>query len=584
MLPSANISAQTAGHLVPVVDLLLSSESEPVDPPPPPPPPPPPDALDTKVLLTAGPGIAPDSTELVTFGLPIAENVISNLDDIRVSIGGTESRICIEQTMTWWGSDSIRAIKVQLRNVDMTGGDVEVSISDAGRNTTRDLSCLPTTDGWESAGPVKSNELAPRIFAIHDLDYLAESDLVPPYQPAPAVQDNFESYVVRQVNQWSGGLDFDDSRSANWLFDRSTAYFKSYMSTGRVELLKEAALSKQYYFQFVRNDASNPHPSGSSGCWNRTGVACADGKYIAPQQAKLALALLGDDTQWDSALIVKMAQQADLGWNQYHCSRSAPTDQNFGFTERACGLIGLALLTGYEMTGDSGLLSTMNEIIAYLKSIQQTVFDWDSNNSWTPKSGAFTHDIDVHEGNHSVNSAPEDYTDGQGFSPWMSENTADFLWQAYWLTGHTDIPEMLRRLGNAIDLYGFTSAYHSPSQTHVVKSEFGSSHRTLSCNTEKDATELLYFGSAYAGDSQRTDGDWWRYFTDSHNIEVVLPLAAAYYFESSSASKTRLRARIDKIMNGMINTNCANGGSTKRLFNWQHRSNSIRTWQWVDGQ
>ena len=568
------------GTMVPVMDLILDEEAEP-DPPVDPPPP---EAFQTIVILVADESVSPRSNELVTFGLPFAENELTDLAQIQVSSDGFELPICIEQTMTWWGSNSIRAVKIQLRNVDMRVGNKEILITDTGRDTGRDLSCLPVTNGWKAAGSTKSNELHPRIFALHDMEYLATTRLIPPYQPAPETPDAFENYVVKQVTDWSGALNYDASRHANWLFDRSTAYFKNYMTTGRVDLLKEAVLSKQYYFQFVRNDNVDPRPQGGSGCWTKPTTACADGKYIAPQQAKLALALVGDDSQWDHELLIKMAQQADLGWNQYGCSRPAPTDQNFGFTERGCGLVGLAQLSVYEVTGDSGVLATMNEIIDYLKAIQQTEFSWDTNNGWTPKSGAFTHDIEVHEGHESVSSAPENYTDGQGFSPWMSENSADFLWQAYWVTGDTDLPEMLRRLGNAIDLYAFTSVYNASNGKHDTLDIFSGDNRASDCNTESADTELLYFGSAYASGNQRASHGWWRGATDQHNIEVVLPLAAAYYFETNNANKTRLSARINKMIDGMVNDECAEVSGPWRLFNWQHRSNSVRTWFWVEDQ
>lgn len=535
------------------------------------------------MTLVADTQVTPSSSELVTFGLPIAKGVLNDTDEVRVAINGVEQPICITQSMTWWQDNSVRAIRVQLQGVNMTGGSVIVSVSDQGRNTARDFNCKPLYDGWTQAGAEKSQEMYPRVFALHDRTYLTESGVTPPFSAAPATPDAFEKYLNTQHSSWSGALNFDDSSSANWLFDRSSAYFKAYLSTTNVEFLKEAILSKQYYFQFVRKDGNDPAPPGGRGCWERTGINCADGKFIAPQQAKLALMLAGDDSQWDNDLINDMARQADIGWYQPHCSRGAPTDQNFYMTERACGLNGLSLLVAYEMTGDADVLAKMNETIAFLKSVQQTEFSWDVNNNWLPKSGAFTHDIDVHEGNESQTSAPDDYTDAQGFSPWMSENIADFLWQAYWVTGNQDIPQMLRMLGNAIELYAFTSSYNATSGNFERKPEYGDS-RALFCNTERQVTELLYFASAYVSDERKVTGDWWSWYTDLHNIEVVLPLATAYYFETNSAVKRRLKARIEKILAGMLNQNCAQRGNTKRAFNWQHRSNSVRTWYWINEQ
>lgn len=538
--------------------------------------------LDTTITLTADTAITPTIAELVTFGLPIAEGMISSTDQIRVEQNNIALPVAVSAGMRWhWSDNSLRSVTIQLHNVDMSSGDIVLTITDDGRDTSGDLIMQPVLDGWVAAGADKAGMSYPRIFALHDTDYLADSGLIPPYAPAPAVQDDYENLVVGQYTNWSGDLDYDASRSGDWLFDRSTAYFKNYMTTGRVEFLKEAILSKQYYFTFVRNDGVEPAPP--DGCWQRTDVACADGKYIAPQQAKLAWALLGDDTQWDNNLINNMARQASIGWNQYGCTADAPTRESFGFTERGCGLVGLSQVVAYEMTADAQALATLNDIRAYLKTVQQTEFSWDTAYGWLPKSGAFTHDIGVHEGVYSPGSAPEGLTDDQGFSPWMSENIADFLWQAYWITGNADIPEMLRLLGNAIDDYGFTSVYNEATGNHERLGFFTGNSRTFSCNRERADTELLYFGSAYAGDAQRSSDDWWQWYSDSHNIEVVLPLALAYYFESDVDNRTKLQARIEKMSYGWAHGGCASsGGSTLRMFNWQHRSNSIRTWDWID--
>ena len=274
-----------------------------------------------------------------------------------------------------------------------------------------------------------------------------------------------------------------------------------------------------------------------------------------------------------------MALQADIGWNQ-HGTRDVYDEENEGFTERAAGLVGLAEITAYEMTGNATVLSHLTERITNLKDMQQTEKSWDIANGWTPKSGSFQHNIEVHEGSESPTSAPLGATDQRGFSTWMSENIADFLWQTYWITNNSDIPEMLRLLANAVDTYGFTTSYNAGS--YVRKTPF-SEDRSHGCQTEGFSTDMLYFGSAYASDAQLAAGDWWLWYTDTHGIETVLTIAAGYYFETNAAVRTRLSSRINKMIDGWTNTTCGAGGGTPRLWNWQHRGNSVRTWEWIDG-
>jgi hypothetical protein len=532
--------------------------------------------VNTEITLVADSTVTATSSELVTFALPFAEGEVTSLDEINVSIGANEQAVYVEQGLTWWSDNSIRSATIQMQNVDMSGGDVTLTVTDAGFNVAR-LTEQPHANGWATAGANKNSLQFPRIFALHDKQYLADSGLIPPYDPAPDIQDSFETYQVAQFDNWAGGLDYSTSTAGNWLFDRSSSMFKAYMTTGRVEFLKEAFLSKQFYFTHVRNVGDPVAAAGGDGCFEYGGVACADGKYIAPQQAKLALGLVGDSSQWDNSLIVEMALQADIGWNQYG-TRDAFDNENEGFTERGAGMAGLAELTAWEITGDATVLSHMNERIASLKDMQQTVKSWDTSNGWTPKSGGFTHNIDVHEGVHNEGSAIVGDTDARGFSAWMSENIADFLWQAYHVTGNTDAPEMLRLLANAVESYGFTSSYDTVSNSYSRKAAFTGQNRTQSCNTTGANTDHVYMASAYASDVQLADNDWWPYYSDNHNIETVLTLSAGYRFETDSDNKEELLARINEIQAGWINTNCAAVFSNvHRLFNWQHRSNSIRT-------
>jgi len=539
--------------------------------------------LNTSVRLTPDSQVTPNSNELVTFALPLAQGVVKSTNELNVAINGIEQAIFAKPGLKWhWQDNSIRSVTIQLQNIDMRNGDITLSITNSGRNIQNDLTEIAHKKGWATAGENKAYMQYPRIFALHNTHYLSKTGLIPPFLPAPDIDDSFEKYQVEQFNRWSKNLNFSKSSGANWLFDRSSAYFKVYMTTGRVEFLKEAFLSKQFYFSKVRNDDSKPAKAGGRGCWLWKGVACADGKYIAPQQAKLAWALVGDNSQWDNSLIIDMALQSDLGWNQY-ASRDSFDKENEGFTERGVGMAGLAEISAFEMTGSIKILDHLKQRIASLVDMQQTEKTWDLANNWIPKSGGFEHSYNVHEGNHNEKSAPRNKSNDRAFSPWMSENISDFLWQSYWITKDKKIPEMLRRLGNAIEEYGFTSRYIGNEQ-YQLKSAFSKTKQThtKSCNKTAKETDLVYFASKWANDKTITSNDFWPYYSDTHNIETVLILATAYYFERDAKNQLKLASRIDKLIEGWAHVQCGRVFSNvHRLFNWQHRSNSIRTWQWI---
>jgi len=541
-------------------------------------------ALNTTVTLTADGTITPTASEIVTFGLPLAEGDVYNLNDIRVLIDGVEQMISIEAGLTWhWSDSSLRSVTIQLRNADMTDGDVKVSITDAG-NAAPTRSFLPHHDGWATGPADKANMPFPRVFAVHDLDYLASTGIIPPYTPGTS-GEGVGQLQSEQFDNGFGDLDFSVNGAgsqASYLFDRATAMMKAYMATGEIKFLKEGFMTKQLYFSHIRDDGASPARTGGEGCFTFGSVNCRDGKYIYTEPAKLAWALLGDNSQWDNSLIDNMAFQADLG--DYQAStRDLYDSESELFTERAAGLVGLAELAAYEITGNPRVLAHLNERIDSLKDMQQVEKSWEKENGWIPKSGAFTHSWCRHEG--CASGYPGDgTTDDRRFSPWMSENIADFLWQAYNITGRSDIPEMLRLLGNAIDLYGFTSSYLSGvglSSTYQNKN--GLNTITLSCSAADPApTSMLYSGSAFA--SAEALSETALAYTDQHNVEVILPLALAFYFETNSDSRTRLYSRIKHLERQWLSNtpeDCSRLTRPPRVFNWQHRSNSVRTWNWV---
>ena len=289
-----------------------------------------------------------------------------------------------------------------------------------------------------------------------------------------------------------------------------------------------------------------------------------------------------------------MAIQADVGWNQ-HASSDPYNAENEGFTERGAGISGLAEINAFEITGDQAVLDTMNARLNSLRDMQQVEQPWDSANGWLPKSGAFTHSWGAHEG---MGFPGGGNADDRRFSPWMSENIADFLWQVYHVFAPDsellalppeEVGEMLRLLGNAIDLYGFTSSYVGGQGLDAdYETKSGMETIYISCAARNnEAVSLLYSGSAYASaealqHTAMNDGG----YADQHNVEVLLPLSAALYFETDTSNQDRLMARMAHIERQWFNNrpkDCSTifHPQVYRLFNWQHRSNSAATMSWV---
>ena len=534
----------------------------------------------TNITLSMADGIAATKSETVTFGIPFKIGEVSTIDQIKVTQNNIEIPIAAQTGLIWWSDGSIRSVSIQVQEMDMTDGDIILSISTELRDISLDLQFQDPMLFWETGSSIKAMMPFPRVFALHDLVYLSESQIVAPYL-VKSETDQFDDYQNLQFDDWVKEFVYPNSSKGDWLFDRPSALFKAYLNTGRKDILKEAFQAKQFYFTHIRTTGPPPSEQGGIGCWTFGTTACADGKYIYTQPAKLALALMGDDTQWDNELIINMALQADLGWNQ-HNTRDSYDSESEGFTERGAGLVGLCELNAYELTGETVLLNHLNERIDNLEAMQQTEQVWDIANGWIPKSGAFTHSVGVHEGWFSPSNAPLGNSEDRGFSTWMSENLVDFLWQTYWLTGNDKCPEMLRLFSHAINNYGFVSEYDVDSQSFKKKTDyFFTPFRGHPCIENPLETDLVYFGSAYASPNTLGNEDWYAWFTNLHNVETILSLAAGYYFETDIDERTILKARLDALDNTIFNNECARVSATKRLWNWQHRSNAKRTWDWI---
>ncbi len=554
--------------------------------------------LNTSVTLVADSEITASNSEVVTFGLPLKEGVISHTRDIRVELGGIELPVYTESGMRWhWKENSLRSITIQLQNIDMSNGNVDLIITNNGRNNNNDLEKQAFPAGWVSSGTNKANMQYPRVFALHNQDYLADSKLIPPFVTTQ-IGTEYDLHYKKQHQEWNSDYVFDDTHgNSPWLFDRPTTYFKHYMGTSdiesRVAFLKEAILSKQFYFDYIRNDGSQPAAAGGSGSFTFGTTLHGDGKYIQTQSAKLAWALVGDNSQWDMTLIKNMDLQARIGDSQPYFRYPFDSEDEH-FTERSEGLVNLNGLNAYEITGDESIRSHLETRIGYLQQ-HMNLQDWDVINGW-PEAGYWRHSFERHENLDGIHT-PGD-ADDMGSSPWMTQIVIDFLWQYHNQIGDFRIPAMFVSTAKAVEEWGFTHNYDTVTDTYTREVDFENAPppnhyvKNSGCNSRPES-EQLYFMSDIASNSAtgRLAPDKWRDHTDGHT-EVVLGLALAYLYETDPIQKEKYEARIRVVMDARF-PECAHNlyvgehdptDNSYRLFNWQHGSNSIRTWRWVQEQ
>lgn len=164
----------------------------------------------------------------------------------------------------------------------------------------------------------------------------------------------------------------------------------------------------------------------------------------------------------------------------------------------------------------------------------------------------------------------------QGFSPWMSVYIADYLWQQYCLLATPEIPEMLRRLGNAINARGFISVPNDDGTfTRDIWSYSASPGRGF--NRDTNASYPLYLCSDIAPREVLYHGG----FMDTHT-EVFFPVALALLWETDAARRRKLRARCERVEYALFHDKAVHAPNPRRLLNWQHSAAPLRTWKFVE--
>jgi len=245
------------------------------------------------------------------------------------------------------------------------------------------------------------------------------------------------------------------------------------------------------------------------------------------------------------------------------------------FSERSAGLTLLAKIAAYELLPEHSetLLDNINKRIDVLYEMQHSNPD---NNGF---DGTFRHSWARHEGSEYNGNEPND----RRFSPWMSENLVDALWQYYQIESSEKVRTMLEGIAKGTLNWGF-----SGSKGYIDK--FGSSLSNLpnganwgnGCsNTLQDKPKpiLLYSGSSIADSAslistQNSEG----WYSDSHHPQAILTLAIGYHFSTDPAEKEEFQALIQDIHDSYFTTLCGQGSSTIRKFNWNNRSNSWGTY------
>ncbi len=483
----------------------------------------------------------------VTLGIPFPPGMLRDAASVHlIDEHGGAIPAAVVPTLYWHFLDgSIRAVRVQF-HADLDGDRRTLHFSIG-------LPDAPKAQGWPYAdglvvGP--DGVRVPGVLATLNPQWMVASLIAGPQQ-ASLSPGAYDRYVATQF-QWAAKLPRDDGSA--WLFDRPTTLYQAYVRTGREDYLAAAIESYRFYMSHLRRFGAPGWPLCGGG-WSLGKVNVCDPKYVYVEPILFALGLSGDDVDHDDALIERMVGAWDTGgWNFAAGPYDKPEQR---FTEREAGLGLLATVSAYEITGDKAYLIRIDSRLGWLYQHQQ------HNPDGLGNDGSWRNSWQVHEGD-SYNPA----TDVRGTSPWMTENIIDGLWHAWQVTGDQRIPTMITGFGRYMERHGWIDLDTIRSKQTDWRNPCSGSQGQIS----------WYWSSAHASEKQLVtiqNSEGW--YSDGHNVEMMLPVAAARYFETDPVQQKALDKRLAQLSSS-YDTRCAAISDTPRRFNWNNRGVGVVQW------
>ena len=386
----------------------------------------------------------------------------------------------------------------------------------------------------------------PGVLATLDPRWLSRSLLAGPQQPVDP-GNAYDRYFTTQF-EWARVLPATDSTA--WLFDRSSTLFKYYVRSGRLEHLRSAVESYRFYMSHLVRGAEK-----CAGGWRFGKANACDAKYVYIEPILLALALTGDDSLHDNALIERMVGLWDAGgWSGIGGPYARP-DQNF--TERHVGLGLLATVSAWELTGNDAYRKRIDDRVGWLQAHQR------DNPDGLGNDGSWRHSWQRHEGKDF-----DAASDLRGASPWMSENIIDGLWHSWLATADPRIPPMLTAFGRYLEEHGWIAPEAFAMAGTSWRDDCSGANGQIAwywSSSRASLAELI--------ELQNEVGE----YSDAHTVELALPVALARYFETDARQRRILDARLKLLANSYA-PGCARSRSPLRRFNWNNRGSGVVQW------
>ena len=429
--------------------------------------------------------------ELVSFGLPLPFGLLTEPTQVRVvAEDGAELMAAVRSLEPWRVSDragSIRSLLIQFRLDFSHQKTRQVTISFDRSATRRERDFVPVATTLRDEAGLKG----PRVLAVLPADWLCASGVVGPQTPA-ALSREYSSYDRLVEKNFPGSLAYlDSSAYANWLFDRTTCYYKMYARTGDSKYLQAAYHAANFMREHTKLDGPD------AGIFTLKGP---DLKYVYPRAMHIHYLLTGDERALACGKL--MAEYCFNHQNPvYRPDLIKPVPlgvdpergRNF-WTLRHQGYGLLGILHGWEMTGDKKYWTKARECVdAYYKHQRQPP-------DGHPPDGSLRQNWELYD--------PNEATFPGATSAWMMALLLDPLFHYWTLTRDTRVAEMVVKWCDFLDRQGIVP---DGSKAYYVINCFAAndpnaSPGELGPDMEMHNTEMAYMfalGNFFTRDEKR---------------------------------------------------------------------------------
>jgi len=458
--------------------------------------------------------------ETVSFGLPLPHGFLHDSQRVRViDERGSEMPAAVRSLGPWrigGREGSIRSLLIQFKADFSSQRTQRVTVKFDSRRSQNDLHFVPVSQTLIDESGLKG----PRVMAVLPANWLCASAVVGPQAPA-GESGAYASYDRFVEKNFPGSLAYLDSQVYHeWLFDRTTCYYKMYARTGENKYLAAAYHAANFVREHTRLDGPD------AGIFTLKGP---DLKYVYPRAMHIHYLLTGDERALACGKVM-----ADYCFNHQDpvyrpdlikpVARGVDPERGRNFwTLRHQGYGLLGILHGWEMTGDRKYWTKARQCVdAYYKHQQQPP-------DGRPPDGSLRQNWELYD--------PNEATFPGATSAWMMALLLDPLFHYWTLTHDRRIAGMVVKWCDFLDRQGIVP----------------------------DGSKAYYVINCFARDDTKQPPGESGPDMEMHNTEMAYTFALGLFFTRDLRRKQIYQRRLKRFLDLAVQLDM---NRPARAFNW----------------